>query len=137
MQNLKQKLVLTTLAMLCSTSYAGDSAHVFARTWINSVNGQPNRGISIGARHQMFISNPAYDHDMTYTWTYELCPWHRECYRATFTKTLKPQTIYTEFHNSGLGLVYDKTGQYPITAKTIVKGEYNEYAEQTTYIEVH
>lgn len=133
---MKLRYTLLLSALISANIYAGNSAHVQAHVKIGPNTGRINHSILFQSGHDIFISNPYNDRNMTYTYVYKLCSDRTGCKIESYTKTLTPGQIYTENHILQVSGVWPRAGSKSIWAITQVIGEFNEFDQRGNSISV-
>ena len=112
-------------------------AYTYAKTQAFPQNGLVLHNIKVKSYHEIFLSNPSADHDMTYTYNYELCATDQGCLHVSQSKILHPQETFTEGHWIEGYVGYGKTGTYKLSSATTIQGEYNEDARDQQIFSIY
>ena len=112
--------------------------HTWAKVTVDNVEGRAqNYGAAIFSTHSIFISNPSADHDMNFTYTYQLCAKAQDCSTATYAHILHPGEIYTESKRMNYWMQARRDGYYIVSGYTNIRGEYNEDASGQGSVWIH
>lgn len=128
------KLLLFTL-ILSTNALAGDRiTSVTAKT--EDAWGFEKQPLVLKSQHHVTILNPEPNVDMTYEYSYSLCPEAQPCQEHHGSVTLHPGQIFNHPYSINYTVKYLNARAYSLKATTMIYGHYGMKAEDTKLIAI-